>query len=139
MASTDNINAPADQQSPTVAISESTGVQEHGHSCDDPTHNHDHSSFFNASDLFSNLSAPQIEQPAKRKSKKPRGQGAIRAETIPGNRGSENIDDLVNFINSPAKANDKKQKKKSTDWASFYYLFIFPFLIFEIRFVFIND
>jgi hypothetical protein len=89
-------------------------LDDHSHTCDDPTHHHNFPSFMDQNELFSNFSAPKNEIPVKRKSKKNKQQGVIRAELIPGNRGEENIDDLVKFINSPASTNDKKQKKKTT-------------------------
>lgn len=108
--------AAAEQETSTAPIQETTPVQEHAHSCDDPTHNHDHPqpNFFNANDLFSSLNmSTKTEQAPKRKAKKNRQSNAVRAETIPGNRGTENIDDLVKFINGPATViNDKKSKKK---------------------------
>jgi hypothetical protein len=115
MSSTDksenNISVSTDQQNSTVPISE---MDQHSHSCNDPTHHHNMPSYFDQNDLFSTLTAAKTETPAKRKTKKNPKQGVIRAELIPGNRGNENIDDLVNFINSPSPANDNKQKKKST-------------------------
>lgn len=105
MASTDNNPVPTEQQNSTA--------QEHSQSCTDPSHHHDLPPFFDPNDLFSSLTAPKTENATKRKGKKKATQGTIRAETIPGNRGNENIDDLVNFINSPA-TNEKKQKKKSS-------------------------
>ena len=115
--------ASAEQQTSAIPVSESTAVQEqeHAHSCDDPSHHHHHHDhphpdFFNANDLFSSLNAAtKTEKVVKRKAKKNRPQQTIRAETIPGNRGTDNIDDLVNFINNPTiSTNDKKSKKKSS-------------------------
>jgi hypothetical protein len=102
MTSTDNI-AP---------VSDTSAA--HEHSCNDPTHHHDHPTFFDQNDLLSALAGGKKESPAKRKNKK-KQTGTVLAETIPGNRGNENIDDLVNFINSPSTTNEKKEKKKSTN------------------------
>jgi len=115
MAATDksenNISISTEQQNSTVPSSE---MDEHSHSCNDPTHHHNMpSSYFDPNDLLSSLNTIKTETPVKRKSKKNSKQGVIRAELIPGHRGNENIDDLVNFINSPSPPNDKKQKKKS--------------------------
>ena len=84
----------------------------HGHSCNDPSHHHHH--HFDPDELFG---SPLPDKP-KRKVKKPAATNAnqIRSETIPGHRGHENVDDLVNFINGPAtatgKSNSNKTKKK---------------------------
>lgn len=113
--------ATSEQETSSVPVQETTPVEEHAHSCDDPSHHHhhDHSqpNFFNASDLFSSLNtATKNEQSTKRKVKKNRQPNTVRAETIPGNRGTENIDDLVKFINGPATAiPEKKSKKKSAN------------------------
>ncbi|CAF2053080.1 unnamed protein product [Rotaria magnacalcarata] len=92
---------------------EPESVHDHSHSCNDPTHNHEKPLRFDQSDLYSSLTGAKNETSAKRKHKKPKKQTVILAEAIPGNRGNENIDDLVNFINGPSSTNDKKQKKKS--------------------------
>ena len=86
-----------------------TNADNHSQTCTDPTHNHNFADIVNP-DLFSNAGKPS----ATRKHKKNKQQGGIPAESIPGNRGNENIDDLVKFINSPTPANEKKGKKKST-------------------------
>ncbi|CAF3294790.1 unnamed protein product [Rotaria sp. Silwood2] len=95
-----------------TSITESGSNHEHSETCNDPTHHHNDSSFFNPNDLYSSISAVKKETPAKRKHKKNEKQTSIRAESIPGHRGNENIDDLVNFINSSSPVNDNKQKKK---------------------------
>jgi len=117
MSSTDkneDIAVPSDQQSSIAPISDPSEFHEHSHSCNDPTHNHNFPSFVEQNDLLSSLAATKSEAPVKRKQKKNKQQNTIRAETIPGHRGNESIDDLLNFINGPSSTNDKKQKKKST-------------------------
>jgi hypothetical protein len=111
MATTDNISVPVSDTDTSVP---------HEHSCNDPTHNHHHdydqTNFLDQMDLLNALAnAGKKESPAQRKTKKKQkpNQGAVLAETIPGNRGNESIDDLLNYINGPSKANDKKPKKKS--------------------------
>jgi hypothetical protein len=113
MAATDNITVSSDQQSATAQVSDASELHEHSQSCNDPTHQHNFPSYFDQNDLFSTLAAPKTETPAKRKHKKKPKEGIIRAEAIPGHRGNDNIDDLMNFINSPPATNEKKQKKKS--------------------------
>jgi hypothetical protein len=97
-----------------MASTDNTSIPAHEHSCNDPTHHHDQPTFFDQTDLLNALAnAGKKESPTKRKNKKKQQQhGTVLAETIPGNRGNENIDDLVNFINSPTTTNEKKQKKK---------------------------
>ncbi|CAF1157436.1 unnamed protein product [Rotaria sordida] len=95
-----------------TSIAESTPIHEHSHTCNDPTHNHNDPSFFNLNNLYSSTSPVNNAIGNKRKTKKNKKQTTTSAELIPGHRGSENIDDLVNFINSPLPINDKKQKKK---------------------------
>lgn len=110
--------ASVEQETSAVPVSESIPVQEHAHTCDDPSHHHHdhpHPNIFDVNDLFSTLNMPtKTETAAKRKPKKNRQQQAVRAETIPGNRGTDNIDDLVKFINGPSTSTEvKKSKKKS--------------------------
>jgi hypothetical protein len=124
MASTDienkteeNIKVSPDQQTSTLKsapISDASAYHEHSQTCNDPSHNHDFPSFFDPNDLYSSLAGTKKPVPVKRKSKKNQQQNAVRAESIPGNRGNENIDDLVNFINNTSSTGDKKPKKKST-------------------------
>lgn len=79
----------------------------HEHSCNDPSHHHHH--HFDPEELFA--SGP-TEKP-KRKAKKVSTTNPIRSETIPGHRGNQNIDDLVNFINGPStNTSNTKSKKK---------------------------
>ncbi len=114
MASTDNTTVSTDQQNSTAPNSDVPAFHEHSQSCNDPTHHHNFPTFFDQNDLLSSLKTTNNEVPVKRKGKKNQKQGTIRAELIPGHRGNENIDDLVNFINSSSPANVKNQKKKST-------------------------
>ncbi|CAF0907683.1 unnamed protein product [Adineta ricciae] len=105
---------PTDHPSATTT---SASQHEHSHSCCDHSHHHDHDmpSFFDENDIFSSLAGAKKDMAAKRKPKKNQQQGAVRAETIPGHRGDQNIDDLLNFINSPTPASGKKQKKKTAN------------------------
>jgi hypothetical protein len=124
MASTDienkteeNITVSPDQQTSTLKsapIFDASSHHEHSQTCTDPSHNHDFPSFFDQNDLYSSLAGTKKDVQVKRKNKKNQKQTAVRAETIPGNRGNENIDDLVNFINNTSSNSDKKPKKKST-------------------------
>jgi len=113
----ENMTMSADQQTSetkTASMDDFSSFLEHSRTCDDPSHHHNFPSFMDQNDLFSSPTTAKNEIPVKRKSKKNKEQGAIRSELIPGHRGDGNIDDLVNFINSPPATNDKKQKKKST-------------------------
>ncbi|UJR08133.1 hypothetical protein I4U23_012409 [Adineta vaga] len=121
MASADVVNNSQAHTTVTTdhSSSEAAGSashHEHSHSCSDPSHHHHHHhdmpSFFDENDLFSSLAGAKKDMGARRKPKKTAQQAAVRAETIPGHRGDQNIDDLLNFINSPAPANGKKQNKK---------------------------
>ncbi|CAF1205386.1 unnamed protein product [Rotaria sp. Silwood1] len=92
-----------------ISIPESISTHEHSETCNDPTHQHNHPSSMNLNDLISSLSPVKTERSVKKKSKKNGKHTSIRAESIPGHRGNENIDDLVNFINGLSPINNKKK------------------------------
>ena len=115
----ENITAPVEQQTTTqksVPTFDSSAYPEHSHACDDPSHNHTYPNFFNQNDEHSAPTNAKNGSQVKRKSKKTQQKGAMRTELIPGHRGDQNIDDLVNFINGSSSTNnntnEKKQKKK---------------------------
>lgn len=118
MTSTNNDNQQGTSSSVPIYNASS---HQHSHSCNDPSHHHHHyPPLFDQEDDYSSTLAAKNEMLLKHKAKKnSANQGVTRAELIPGHRGGNNIDDLVNFINGPSSANkttNKKSKKKgSTD------------------------
>ena len=107
MASTTAHQTPASHASHPVDAAADTSDQ-HSHGCNDPTHNH----YFDINDAYSFPVAEKEAPSTKRKAKKSKGQTGVLAKTIPGNRGDQSIDDLVNFINAPASTNSGKPKQK---------------------------
>ena len=113
-----------DKDNISVPVSDTDTSVPHEHTCNDPSHHHhqhdqdqDQINFLDQMELLNALAnAGKKESPVQRKSKKKQNKkdGTVLAETIPGNRGDQNIDDLVNYINGPSKANETKPKKKST-------------------------
>ncbi|CAF0833246.1 unnamed protein product [Didymodactylos carnosus] len=82
------LNSSQEQNTTTVPIYNA----HHNHaSCDDPSHNH----FHEESSLPSNSSKTKTRRSDRKKAK-----DYVRSELLPGHRGSENIDDLVKFIES---------------------------------------
>jgi hypothetical protein len=115
---TENLTTPANDQG-SVPIYDASSSHQHSHSCNDPSHHHhEHPFYFDEENNDSSATAAKNEMMMKRKAKKSQKQDTTRAEMIPGHRGDRNIDDLVNFINGSASANNnagsKKSKKKST-------------------------
>ncbi|CAF2743025.1 unnamed protein product, partial [Rotaria sp. Silwood2] len=50
-----------------TSITESGSNHEHSETCNDPTHHHNYSSFFNLNDFYPSMSPVKKEIPAKRK------------------------------------------------------------------------
>jgi hypothetical protein len=112
----ENTTVSSDSQTKTNPINNIPSQHEHSDTCDDPTHHHNFPTFIDPNDLFSTTTTtvPKSETSVKRKNKKNKQQVIMRTELIPGHRGDRDIDELVNFINSPTPIKDKKAKNKST-------------------------
>ena len=62
---------------------------------DDPTYLHP--------TLLNEENRPSADPVVQRKGKKNQQRPGTRAELIPGHRGDQSIDDMMNFINQPSK------------------------------------
>ena len=98
------------QQAPAPHAHPADTADQHSHSCNDPTHDHNH--YFDIHDAYSLPTNEKNAPAAKRKAKKSKQQSGVLAETIPGNRGDQSVDDLLKFINDPPSTNSGKPKKK---------------------------
>ncbi|UJR38185.1 hypothetical protein I4U23_030859 [Adineta vaga] len=96
----------------SVPIYNASSSHEHSHSCNDPSHHH-HPSFYDYNSEQLAAMAAKNEMLMKRKAKKTQNQGVTRAEMIPGHRGDNSIDDLLNFINGPSTTNQNNRNPKS--------------------------
>ena len=115
MTSTNNDNQ---QGIPSSIPIYNAASHQHSHACNDPSHHHGPPLFDHDEDYSSALAAKNemlLKHKAKKNSVK---QDVLRAESIPGHRGGNNIDDLVQFINGTSSATtttaNKKSKKKSS-------------------------
>jgi hypothetical protein len=113
----DNIRSTSNPSASSRRNDAPLNDDEHAHTCNDPSHHHHHHHHhFNHNDLFESTTtgATSSSGKSKRTTKKTSRPSGIRTETIPGHRGNENIDDLMNFINGPSTSHNKKENKRST-------------------------
>ena len=113
------VKVPVDQKSPTTGsdpIYVNPPVHKQSDTCSDPAPPHHQQPLsLDQNNLNSSTTAAQNKTLVKRKNKRGKKHAIMSAESIPGHRGDQSIDDLVKFIEGSIPIDDKKKKEETNN------------------------